>query len=486
MVKISLTHAEWQFDKHNPLGKGKFGEVFEGIAQDGSPVAVKRLRSSDDSIDRELSLAQQLHGKDLIHTIPILDFGKDQKTAADYIIMAKAEISLEKQLKFKGSFSEDETRSIMLHIAQGLSENSNIVHRDLKPANVLFHNSVWKVSDFSISRLADVSTAAHTLKGYRTLEYSAPEIWDNQRATHASDVYSLGIIGYELLSGRPPFYGQDWSDFARQHRLEAPPKIPGMNSPLTTFITTRLLSKRPETRPSIEETIEFLSSTTTKITSSRGFETLATASSQLAQEKARQEASNLQQESIQRNRERLAEDAYKQLDELSARIQEVVRNASHDVQYKHDKARGIHSWRLGFATLEISPLRDRDMGGPMPASRWDVVAAAKIFVSQTSEQPYTWGTNLLFASKESPQSYKWTEVGFMMHPFINSHRDEPFALDALRDIDGALGPGMQTIQAATKQRDIFFAIDQFIDEWIERFALAVRGELRRPTSLPLT
>ena len=88
-----------------------------------------------------------------------------------------------------------------------------MVHRDLKPENVLFLDGHWCVADFGISRYAEASTAPDTRKYALTPAYAAPERWRNEHATSATDVYSLGVIAFELLTGARPFPGPDLGYF---------------------------------------------------------------------------------------------------------------------------------------------------------------------------------------------------------------------------------------------------------------------------------
>ncbi|TCC45548.1 hypothetical protein E0H73_44435 [Kribbella pittospori] len=101
-----------------------------------------------------------------------------------------------------------ETIGVLLDVAGALEALSDkVVHRDLKPENVLLLAGAWSVADFGIARYVDAVTATTTFKGWQTHEYAAPERWRVETATPATDVYSLGVMAYELIVGRRPFDG---------------------------------------------------------------------------------------------------------------------------------------------------------------------------------------------------------------------------------------------------------------------------------------
>jgi len=110
-----------------------------------------------------------------------------------------AEKSLEDEVQDQGNLPENKVVEILIQIVTGLDEVRDIIHRDLKPDNVLLHKNKWKIADFGIARFVEESTSLNTLKGYLTPPYAAPEQWKMERATHATDVYALGCIGYKLL-----------------------------------------------------------------------------------------------------------------------------------------------------------------------------------------------------------------------------------------------------------------------------------------------
>jgi serine/threonine protein kinase len=121
-------------------------------------------------------------------------------------------------------------------------------HRDLKPENVLIAGTVLKIGDFGLSRLVAASTQAATFKGYGAPHYMAPEVWEENTPTKATDLYAVGIMLFEALTGQLPFEGQDWLALRRQHLHEQPPRVRSLNigvSGQLDGVVRRLLEKDP-------------------------------------------------------------------------------------------------------------------------------------------------------------------------------------------------------------------------------------------------
>ena len=243
MVRIRLRLGEWEYDPDAPLGPaGGFGEVFKGSGERHGEVAVKRLKvTASEAAHRELRLAEELVGRTLTHVIPAFDSGQDSESDSYFIVMPRAEKSLQDEVKSGRSWSDQEAAAVLLEIVKGLDEVADIVHRDLKPGNVLFHEGRWKVADFGIARFVEDSTSLRTLKDCWTPAFAAPEQWRLERATGATDLYSLGCIAFVLLTGRPPFCGPD---IREQHLSSEPPSL-DVPTPLMSSLVSMLLRNAP-------------------------------------------------------------------------------------------------------------------------------------------------------------------------------------------------------------------------------------------------
>nr|WP_237519359.1 serine/threonine-protein kinase [Streptomyces sp. HUCO-GS316] len=141
-----------------------------------------------------------------------------------------------------------------VQVCEGLADASDVdvVHRDIKPANIMINErGNAKIVDFGLARLLDMS---ETHSAGATWQYAAPERWQRSPGDHLSDLYSLGCVMYEMLTGNPPFASRD-ADFLEVGRMHlrhnpAPPLNirQGIPEKLSQLVM-KLLAKKPEQRP---------------------------------------------------------------------------------------------------------------------------------------------------------------------------------------------------------------------------------------------
>ncbi|WP_324273784.1 protein kinase domain-containing protein [Blastococcus brunescens] len=151
-----------------------------------------------------------------------------RETADAYVIvMPLAEESLQDRLDAAGGpLPLEDALAVLTDVATALADlDGRVVHRDLKPANVLLVDGAWCLADFGISRYADATTAPDTRRMAMSPPYAAPERWRAARATAAADVYAVGVMAFQLLSGDLPFPGPGWEDFHDQHLHAEPPAL---------------------------------------------------------------------------------------------------------------------------------------------------------------------------------------------------------------------------------------------------------------------
>src|SRR5271165_3892377 len=250
MQIIRLEKGQWQFDENATLGPpGGFGEVFHGSGADGA-VAIKRLKiTAGAAAFRELKIGEVLGARELGHVVPVLDCGQDADSERYFLVMPVCEESLQERIrKAAAPFAIPNLCNITLDILAGLIEVGDIVHRDLKPGNVLLLDRRWRLADFGIAKFVEDSTSLETLRRSLTPQYGAPEQWRGERPTHATDVYALGCIVYEMATGKPIFYGSP--DLREAHLHTPAPELPNENRRLVAF-TSQMLRKAPEARPSL-------------------------------------------------------------------------------------------------------------------------------------------------------------------------------------------------------------------------------------------
>lgn len=493
MNRVSLTKADWEYDPESPLGSpGGFGTVYRGLSSNGEPVALKRLHvSAKDSAHRELVVADALMGRDLKHIIPYLDLRRDTSSDAYFIVMPIADRSLSDHIAAQGLLTGEEAISVVLSIASALAEVPDLVHRDLKPSNVLLHQGTWKVADFGIARFVEESTSLHTLKGFLSPPYAAPEQWNYERASQSTDIYALGVITYQLLSSQLPFPGPTAEDFREQHLHSTPPPLSSVDPRLSSLVTA-MLRKPPQARPPLPRILTILETMQTAIASpgqsSPGLSALSAAGSIDMQKKMAADAAAARAQSEETKRQALAEVATQALLAIVQHFESLVQEAAPSAKFS--RPRGILlQVDLGTATLEMAFLPTPT---PIPKdafrrSGWDVVAGASVAVAQAAPSRFIWSASLWFTDLGLPRGHRWWEVCYMGHPLSRSAPAyQPFAAQRVEDADAAVAPGMARIQLAAKPRPIDGEhIQDFCDRWAARLAEAFNGNLRYPSRLPL-
>ncbi|MEO8362333.1 MAG: serine/threonine-protein kinase [Vicinamibacteria bacterium] len=257
--KLPLKLAkDWSFDEAERLGPaGGFGEVFAGSSTEGEHVAVKRIKRVTAGLaTSEVRIARSLMARPSAHVIPILDAGIDSLTGDHFIVMPRADESLQERLDREGPMLDEDAMAVLSDVLTGLQEMGGIVHGDLKPANVLYHDGKWKLADMGIARNLDEAPTALSARMFVSDPYAAPEQWRFEPATRATDVYGFGCLAYAVLTGNPPFPGPAQEDYCVQHLEAAPPPLSA--SPPVRALIQMCLTKDRASRPSINTALVLL------------------------------------------------------------------------------------------------------------------------------------------------------------------------------------------------------------------------------------
>ncbi|TDD17937.1 serine/threonine protein kinase [Kribbella turkmenica] len=241
------------------LGHGGMGEVFRGCDELlGRPVAVKLLLPHRNDPFAESRFRREARTAAMVkdpHVVAAYDFG--QQDGNYYLVMELVEgRSLAHELALRGPLEPERAVDVVRQAAAGIAaaHRRDIVHRDIKPANLLIDaDGTVKVADFGIARFVTDPPTSVPGQVLGTSLYLAPERARGEPATGASDVYALGCVLYQLVTGRPPFDGDDPTDILSQHvRTEpVPPSetCPGLAGPVEDLLL-RMLAKEPTHRPS--------------------------------------------------------------------------------------------------------------------------------------------------------------------------------------------------------------------------------------------
>lgn len=216
------------------LSKGGMGEIY--LAKQpllDRVVAVKVIRTDLDQepgfIQRFGDEARALATLEHPHIVPLYEYGIEDEVA--YFIMPYISGGTLRERIKQSSLSLTEIVRLIEQIASALdfAHQRSIVHRDIKPANVLLHQDGWPLlADFGVAKLVANITHA-TVSQVGTPLYMAPEQWRGQQVSGQTDIYALGIMMYELLTGSPPFKLGGWGNIMRQHLNEVPASICSLN-----------------------------------------------------------------------------------------------------------------------------------------------------------------------------------------------------------------------------------------------------------------
>lgn len=245
-----------RFQLTSRIAIGGMGEVWR--AQDqllGRTVAIKILKEeyTGDPGFLERFRAEARHTALLNHVgiANVFDYGEEDGSA--YLVMELVPGEpLSSIIEHEQVLSPDRTLSIISQTARALSaaHAQGLVHRDVKPGNLLItpDNRV-KITDFGIARLADQVPLTQTGQVMGTAQYLAPEQATGQLATGSSDIYSLGVIGYECLTGHRPFSGESQIAIALAQVNDAPPPLPETLPTPVRALLMSMLAKDPANRP---------------------------------------------------------------------------------------------------------------------------------------------------------------------------------------------------------------------------------------------
>jgi serine/threonine-protein kinase len=266
------------------------GQVLAGRYELGERLGVGGMstvvRAFDDRLERDVAvklLAEHLADDDqfvarfrrealsvarLVHPniVQVFDFGLDEATHRQYIVMelvrgrSGAEI-----LRDEGRLELREALSIVAQACRGLeyAHRNGVVHRDVKPANLLRgEDGVVKLADFGIAKaFSDESSITQVGSVLGTAAYLAPEQAAGEQAGPAADLYALGVVAYQLMSGRLPYEAQSLTELALKQQREVPPRLDELNpevSPQLAMAVDRALALDPRQRPASADELRSL------------------------------------------------------------------------------------------------------------------------------------------------------------------------------------------------------------------------------------
>ncbi|MDO5503844.1 MAG: protein kinase [Actinomycetia bacterium] len=240
----------------NFVASGGMGDVWKGRDEVlGRIVALKIMRpdtSSDEVFAQRFREEAMLTAGLSHHNVATLfDYGTHEGIA--YLVQEFVEgVPLSSAVRDRGAFDHAGVRSIVGQMAMALhaAHEAGVVHRDVKPANVLLtDDGVVKLTDFGIARATAGSGLTRTGELLGTPHYISPEQALGRSATPASDLYALGVVAHELLTGRRPFDLDTPVATALAHITEPMPTLPSSVPTDLLDVIARCLAKEPADRP---------------------------------------------------------------------------------------------------------------------------------------------------------------------------------------------------------------------------------------------
>lgn len=235
-------------------GRGGFGEVYYAVSDAGREVALKVVTGYEQIELRGISQCMNLKSP---HLVTVFDV-KYNAQGRPFVIMEYVSGPSLRQLldENPSGLGEQKAAFFLREIAKGLTflHECGIVHRDLKPGNIFYESGYVKIGDYGLSKAITTSQHSGQTVTVGTVHYMAPEVGAG-KYDRCIDIYALGAVLYEMLTGVPPFVGASPSEVLLKH-LSVQPDCKGISEPFATVIR-RAMAKDPNERfQSVQEMVE--------------------------------------------------------------------------------------------------------------------------------------------------------------------------------------------------------------------------------------
>ncbi|MCA2215941.1 serine/threonine-protein kinase [Jidongwangia harbinensis] len=247
-----------------PIGQGATGTVWRGVDRaSGEQVAVKLLHESllqqpklVTRFVQERTILLMLRHRNVVRVRDLFSVGESLGLVMDLVTGG----SLREYLRQHHTLSPAEAARLAAQVAAALAEahDLGVVHRDLKPDNILLQITDGRLdsrlTDFGIARMLNTPALTTPNGVVGTPHYMSPEAFHGAAANPAADVYALGVLLYEMVSGRPPYDSDTVADLMRRHFEGGPERRPGIPDALWEVITS-CLAQKPRLRPAAAELV---------------------------------------------------------------------------------------------------------------------------------------------------------------------------------------------------------------------------------------
>src|SRR5258708_2323791 len=248
-----------KYDIKELIGRGGMGEVYRALNPDlNRDVAIKvlhpQVNESEESVRRFRQEAQAIAALNHPNIVRVLDFHAD----GDLVFMVMELIegpTLQQVMKsYPKGIPQPLALQLFMHLAEAISfaHEHGVIHRDIKPANVLIADSTRPVlTDFGVAQVLGLTRITEAGASFGTPVYMAPEVAMGNPGRVESDIYSLGVLLFEIITGEVPFKGASVSQLLQEHLHAAPPLpssiIPDLE-PMVESVILRALEKEPAYR----------------------------------------------------------------------------------------------------------------------------------------------------------------------------------------------------------------------------------------------
>jgi serine/threonine protein kinase len=254
------------------LGKGGMGDIYKAIQDPLNRIVALKVLPPHFGRDEEFAKRFEIEAKAISllqhqNIVSIYEYG-DEEGFRFFAMQFVDGKDLAHVIADQREMSIPDIIDFSKQICRGLryAHNNNVIHRDIKPQNILIDkNNIVKLSDFGIAKIFS-RTDEITMTGFTlgTPEYMSPEQALGKKIDHQTDIYSLGIVMYEMLTKRPPFLARDPMAVAYKqvHELAPPPSQKRKDTPkrLELIILKALKKNREERYASVEEMLDHLDS----------------------------------------------------------------------------------------------------------------------------------------------------------------------------------------------------------------------------------
>lgn len=250
-------------------GMGQVWDGFDDVLERRVALKVMHPHTQDEFAMVERFRAEAKFAAQVVHPhiVTVHDYVEDDGLAC--LVMELVDGPALAKLLARGPLSADQAEEVLVQLASALAvaHASSIIHRDIKPANVLISEAGGaQLTDFGIAR--SIGTFSHTLTGQvlGTAHYLSPEQALGQSLEAPTDIYGLGVLAHEMLTGEKPFHKPTPIATALAHVQDPPPPLPDEVPKVLADLIARCMAKAPDDRPSAQEIVDLLRPTPRALT----------------------------------------------------------------------------------------------------------------------------------------------------------------------------------------------------------------------------